>query len=206
MKKQPDFAALFLRHFGDVPTRVTYQVRQDSNRFHDLVFLISLIHDARFKREDVSLRGKRLSIPIERDCWELGTVQRPNGAELHLAQAWMTISPVLEIEWRFEHAAQFAPDTELWIQEIWLDRRATRADDTMPVIIKGFTWECVLTVHEPDLKIRLQDLETPHLYSAPKKDRAGMSAAPRKARGRASRAQRPAPLCGQDNDREDREG
>lgn len=39
MKRQPDFAELFQKHFGSSPSAVTYQVRQDSNRFHDLVFL-----------------------------------------------------------------------------------------------------------------------------------------------------------------------
>lgn len=171
MKKQPDFPELFRKHFGVKPSKVTYQVRQDSNRFHDLVFLNSLIHDARFKREQAVLRGKRLSISLERVCWELGTVENSDCAELHIAQARLTISPVLKIEWRFEEKTEFSSNTELWLQDIWLDRQATQADDTMPIVVNGFTWQCVLTVHEPDLKIRLQDLETPYLYSERKGDR-----------------------------------
>ena len=175
MKKQPDFAELFRNHFGDTPSKVTYQVRQDSNRFHDLVVLNSLIHDARFKRDQAVLRGKRLSISFERDCWELGTVEHSDCAELHIAQALLTLSPVLEIEWRFKHGTDFGSDTELWIQDIWLDRHATQEDDSMTVVINGFKWLCVITVRESELKIRLQDLETPYLYSQRTKDRAKSS-------------------------------
>ncbi len=170
MKKQPDFAELFQKHFGQTPAKVTYQVRQDSNRFHDLIFLNGLIHDARFKREEVILRDARLSIPIERDCWELPHVQHSDTrGEMYIAQARLTVSPVRAIEWRFEHKTEFSSDTELWIHDMWLNRQDTQADDIMPVVVNGFTWECVLTVYEPDLKIRLQDLETPYLRS--EKDR-----------------------------------
>ena len=170
MRKQPDFVELFRKHFGDTPSKVTYRVRQDSNRFHDLIFLTSLVHDARFNRKQVVLRGTRLVIPIERDCWELPHVQHSDtSGELHIARARLTISPVRHIEWQFQHKTDFSADTELWIQNVWIDRQATQADDTMPVVINGFTWKCILTVHEPDLTIRLQDLETPHLYS--EKDR-----------------------------------
>ena len=75
MKKQPDFRQLFYDYFGSNPKKVTYSIRTDSNRYHDLIFLKSLVHDARFKRNEIKLRGKRLIIPINRDCWELGFVK-----------------------------------------------------------------------------------------------------------------------------------
>jgi len=168
MKKQPDFADLFHKHFGDKPSKVTYVVRQDSNRFHDLIFLESLIHDARLKREQAVIRGTRLSMQIERDCWELDLIERADYAEFYIAQARLTISPVFDIEWRFEHRVEFSPDTELWINDIWLERQAMQENDVVPVVINGFAWQCILTVHEPELKIRLQDLETPYLRSEKK--------------------------------------
>jgi len=170
MKKQLNFVKLFYEHFGDTPNKVTYEVRQDSNRFHDLVFLNSLIHDARFKRESLRHRGKRLSIPIERDCWELHVQHSETSGELYIAQAQLVISPVVSIEWQFKHSVtwseeNFSPKDELWIQDIWIDRQSTQDDDNMPIIINGFTWQCNLTVLEPDLRIRLQDLECPYLHS-----------------------------------------
>ncbi len=159
--RQPNFAALWREHFGETPSRVTYEVRRDSNRFHDLVFLTSLIHDARFKRADVRLRGKRLTIPIERDCWEL--FQGAKRGEWYVAAARLTFLPVSRLQWQFEHEAKFGPKDELWIQEVWMDHHADPSQETARVTIYGFAWRCLLTVSCTGLRIRLQDLDMPHL-------------------------------------------
>ncbi|KPJ73000.1 MAG: hypothetical protein AMK72_11525 [Planctomycetes bacterium SM23_25] len=169
MKKQPDFQKLFFEYFGGKPKRVTYVVRRDSNCFHDLVFLASLLHDARLKRGEVRLRGKRLSIPINRDAWELFPVTCVGDArELYTADARLTISPVVRMEWRFDADVRFDPDFELWIDDVWMDRKLSaadpKADDIRTVMIEGFGWRCVLWVLDHDLKIRLQDLQVPHAY------------------------------------------
>jgi hypothetical protein len=71
MKPQPDFPKLFFEYFGTKPRKVLYEIRQGPCRFHDLVFLNSLIHDATFHRKDARLSSERLTIPVDRDCWEL---------------------------------------------------------------------------------------------------------------------------------------
>lgn len=173
MRKQPDFQKLFFSHFGDKPRKVTYTIREDSNRYHDLIFLSSLIHDARFRREAVKLRGKRLTIPINRDCWELGIVDHADSHELHCADARLDISLVVNIEWRFDHGSEFSPSAELWIEEFWLVRET---DETMKVTMGGFDWGSVITVRDEDLVIKLRDLEIPYLYSEKGNARADVTA------------------------------
>ena len=170
MKKQPDFKKLFYDHFGGTPQKVTYSVRSDSNRFHDMVFLNSLIHDSRFKREKIQQRGTRLIIPINRDCWEIPLVHRDKPSrhsELHIANAQLTIAPVLQIAWSYRHGIKFLNKTELWIQNIWLNRQDN--EETATLALNGFDWNCALTVNTDNLVIKLQDLEIPCLFSKKKK-------------------------------------
>lgn len=166
MKKQPDFKKLFYDHFGSTPQKVTYSVRSDSNRFHDMVFLSSLIHDSRFKIEEMRQRGKKIIIPINRDCWEIPRVryEKPSPhSELHIANAQLTIAPVLGITWTYRHGIKFSNKSELWIQNIWLNRQDNEEMGTLA--LNGFDWNCALIVNTDDLVIKLQDLEIPYLYS-----------------------------------------
>ena len=160
MRKQPDFHRLFHDYIGEVPRKVTYEVRQGPNQSHDLVLLGALIHDARFSPEDVRLRRNRLEIRIERDCWEFGLTAR---SECFVAAALLTIHPAIDIDWRFEHTIAFSPEARLEIQDVWFgDPR-----DGSQVIIDGvgFMWRCIVTVRERALAIRLKDLEVPRLWS-----------------------------------------
>jgi hypothetical protein len=113
MKKQPDFKQLFYNYFGSKPKKVNYVVRSDSNRYHDLIFLNSLIHDSRFKRNNTKVYGKKLIIQLNRDCWELGFVKQNNNSELHIANSQLTISPFIELEWRFHNGNSAEKKTEL---------------------------------------------------------------------------------------------
>ncbi len=164
MKMQPDFTKLFYSYFGNTPKKVTYEIRQGPNRYYDLIFLSSLIHDARFSHINIRFNRKRLTIPINRDCWELGFIEKEKSSELHIADAILTISPVVSIQWKFNHESDFTPKTELWIQDIWIDRQSIQDDDSMTIIINGFTWKCFLTVIDDNLKIKLRDLGVPHLF------------------------------------------
>jgi hypothetical protein len=154
MRRQPDFAGLFRKYFETGPAKVAYGVRRDSNRIHDVVFLGSLIHDARFRRSDVVLRSKRLVIPMDRDRWELG-IDTKTG--LYAVQSRLTVSPVTEIKWSFAHGWDFRPEDELMIEDIWISRQAVLRGDFVSVVLSGFTWECVLTVHETEMVLRLED-------------------------------------------------
>jgi hypothetical protein len=171
MKKQPDFGKLFREFFGEIPKRTTYQLRDGPGRIHDLVFLSSIIHDATFRQKDCILRGTRLTIPIERDCWEFLRSNDLN--ELHVARSRLILSPVNAILWSFRHGAAIAPDEQLWIDHVWLDDRSKNAYDRF--IISGSAWDCAITANECDLAVRLEDTETPYLRSQKQKSRASSS-------------------------------
>ena len=188
MRKQPDFGKVFRDYFGCVPRKITYEVRMDANLPHDLAFLSSLIHDARFKMTDVNLRGKRLTININRDCWELG-MDRPDGAlELYIADSRLSISKVLSLDWMFDGRPPVDNSTELWIRDI--SYTSDMIDSVTHSVISSFAMQC------PDLedrgfecprrlalnghfwsshitllddRIKLADKETPYLYSQGKK-------------------------------------
>jgi hypothetical protein len=171
MKEQPDFTKLFREFFGEIPKKATYHLRDGPNRIHDLVFLGSIIHDATFRQKDFLLRGTRLTIPIERDCWELLRSNELN--KLLVARSRLIVSPVNAIRWSFRHGAAIAPDDCLWIDHVWLDDRSKNPYDRL--IISGSAWDCAITANECDLAVRLEDAETPYLRSQNLKSRASSS-------------------------------
>jgi len=166
MKKQPNFQKLFFDHFNGPPKKVTYEVRQDSNRYHDLVFLSSLIHDARLKPSDVVQRKKQISISINRDCWELGIVKRNGSGELYIANSTLMISPIKSVQWHSQHKFKFDKE-ELWIGGIWLNRPSSNG--LRSLIIEGHGWDCEITLKDEDIRIVLEDIEVPYLFSERKR-------------------------------------
>ena len=162
MRKQPDFRQLFYNYFGQKPKKVTYSIRSDSNRYHDLIFLKSLIHDARFKHSDFKLRGKKLTINLNRDCWELGIVELQKQSELYIANSRLSISPVYDLEWRFQNNYEINPEDELWIHSILIERESY---DILKVVLDGDSWSLHMKASDDDFKMRVQDLEVPYLYS-----------------------------------------
>lgn len=162
--KQPDFQKLFFDYFGSVPRKVAYTVRQDSNRYHDLVFLSSLTHDARFKMAHVILSGQRLALAINRDCWELG-IEHDGITGLYVADSALVISPVISLEWRTPHGCKME-EQEFWITSIWLSQ--SDDEELRDLVIEGLEWSCVVKLRDENIKIRLMDKVTPVLHSAVK--------------------------------------
>lgn len=96
--KQPDFQGLFFEHLGGKPRKQRYELRfGTSNLYHDVIFLSSLIHDARFKMDNIRTRGHRLYIDLERDTWELGM------EPLNYCKSRLTICGVVGTELRDEN-------------------------------------------------------------------------------------------------------
>ena len=189
MRQQPDFQRLFSDYFGSVPKRITYEVRQDANSHHDMAFLSGLIHDARFKLPDVNLRGTRLTIDLNRDCWELGYRSKNGVSELHIANSRLTITSVADLEWRFQYSPDMDGSSELWIMNICYSsdelpsvartvaesvrlQNPKIKDDfvfSFPdrVTLNGWFWS--LQIALIDAKIKLSDKEMPYLFSERKK-------------------------------------
>ena len=65
---QPDFGAAFHRRDTDP---VAYAVRNDENKFHDLFYISSYLHESLFRVSDITGSGKRVVIPVCRIRWEL---------------------------------------------------------------------------------------------------------------------------------------
>ena len=149
---QPDFTALFFETFTKMPKPIVYEVRRDANRTHDMHFLSSLIHDARFRKADIVEDGQALTFRLDRDRWELFT---PGSKELFSVPSTLTIGPVLSQEWSFKEGVE--PD-ELWIYGIHVTPSIPESD-SLVVDVCGDFWRLALTLGEADLQIRLKDAE-----------------------------------------------
>jgi hypothetical protein len=157
---QPDFQAIFFDHFGSKPSRHRYELRfGTSNLHHDVIFLGSLIHDARFTRSGIQLRKDKIKIPIERDTWEVGTLVRENAPELHYCKSELKLIGVKSVEWRFAGTV-VAENDELWISDLSLTKSIQR-EDCYELMIGGREWEVLFVLEEDIASVMLHDKETP---------------------------------------------
>ncbi len=161
--KQPDFTKLFFDHFGGIPKKVQYEVRTGPYQIHDLIFLTSLIHDARFYPRDIKVRGSRMTIPIERDCWEIPLSDRH---ELHIAKSKLLFSSVADISWSMGNINEFKCDQELLIDFLYFNKDyRSHSKDRFTCYLSGHDWLLQFTLEKDDFKTKLQDQEVPYLYS-----------------------------------------
>jgi hypothetical protein len=159
---QPDFSALFRRN---TVTPLHFHVRNGASFVHDVQFLSSYLHDARFTPKDITKRGKTLSLIVERDCWELGFIQNSRSSELHTAKSRLRITPVSAFHW--ETSDEEKPRRELWIESIYLGASHWETPEETELVISAphGGWKLRVSVADDYGDIRLDDLETPHLYS-----------------------------------------
>ena len=92
---QPDFGSHF--HLA-APRSISYVLRPHPNLCHDIVYLSSYLHDARFRRAAVRVSGDTLTIDVKRDTWEL----YQKTGRLKSVPSRLTIKPVSKIEWQFD--------------------------------------------------------------------------------------------------------
>lgn len=170
--RQPDFSRLFRETFAGSPKKISYEVRTNgSNMYHDVVFLSSLVHDARFRLADIRLKRRRLTIPLERDCWEIPFAEAGGALEPHVARAELVIEPVVKSEWMSdplrdpERSGHPTGDGEEWLLYFWMERPSFDDSDTGQVIIKCAHSKWTLTVAKEGMIVRLRDLEVPYLHS-----------------------------------------
>ena len=157
---QPDFQAIFFDYFDNKPRRQHYELRfRTSNLHHDAIFFASLIHDALFSRSSVQHRKNKVSIIIERDTWEVGTLVREGAPELHYCKSELQIKGVRSIEWRFTGAVA-AENDELWIHYFTLTHSKQQAD-FYEVVIGGVNWKLIFVLEEDHASIILRDKGLP---------------------------------------------
>ncbi len=163
--KQPDFKKLFQDLAGGRPQKINYKIRTDSNLFHDMIFLDSLIHDSRFKIGQIRHVGKKITIPIERDCWELSPEEHGNSLELYITNSSLVISPVYDVTWSIKETKTVVDNEILWISSIWLSKKISKNDeDYRELEISGHNWSLTMVIRE-EFSIYLRDLQEPYLYS-----------------------------------------
>ena len=159
---QPDFSALFRR---DAVAPLHFRVRHGVSAVHDVHFLDSYLHDARFTADAVARRGKKVTILLQRDCWEFGYTEHARSLELHVAKSRLTISPVSGLRW--ETTEILPPARELWIQSIYLGAAHWETTGASELVLSAphGGWKLVISIADDDADIRLDDQETPYLHS-----------------------------------------
>ncbi|MCP4902370.1 MAG: hypothetical protein GY906_35835 [bacterium] len=136
--KQPDFTEIYHSTFGSTPRRVDYSIRFGTpNSPHDIQFLSSLVHDATIDKDRVLLRGQRLTVPIIRECWEFGLIDREDYLEPYVSPAMLSLFPVEEYEWRFKTGDYPLQDGELMIQSVYLGEDFWGARSGFTVVVAG---------------------------------------------------------------------
>lgn len=159
---QPDFSALFRK---ETIAPLHFRIRNGASAVHDVQFLSSYLHDARFTPDAVSKRGKKLMIALKRDCWEFGYTDHKRSVELHIAKARLTISPVSSFLWEF--FGVIPPERELWIESIYLGAAHWETGGASEIVLSAphGGWKLTISIADDFGDIRLDDLETPYLHS-----------------------------------------
>lgn len=158
--KQPDFGSFFHR---TTPVKIKYQLRFNENLFHDMVYLTSYIHDSCFKTSSIKHTRKRIIIPIERDCWELG-FDTPRG--LVTTASKLTFFPVED----FSLTMQGFPDQQMtgndaedkfWISEIFICDDYYENNEDFHIVIKTINLRLKIHLKSDSPLVKLEDLTIP---------------------------------------------
>jgi len=159
-KLQPDFTKLFFDALGGDPAPIRYPLRQGPCLLHDVAFLSSLLHDARVYNPRADAGDGKLDVRFNRDCWELGFVEKANSSELHIADCVLRFRGVQSVEWITSTQVD-----EPWLSHVWVTD-GYRNDSQFTFYLKGEDWQCDIDLDADDWSIILEDTESPYLWSA----------------------------------------
>ncbi len=148
-----------------------FRVRDGECYVHDVHFLDGYLHDARMCPAAATMRGKKLVIELERDCWEFGYTQHPDCLELHVARSCLSITPVSRLRWETASPKDFGK--EFWIESVYVGPCHWEAAGSSELVINAphGRWRLCISIADEFGDIRLNDLEVPYLYSARKAER-----------------------------------
>lgn len=157
-KTPPDFTKIFFKSLGGAPAAITYPVRRGGNTLHDVVFLSSILHDARVLNPKAQPSNRRLDVQFNRDCWELGMRQAEASSVLHVVDSVLSFTGVIAVEWR----GQAILNAEPWLDHCWIDRhyRDYGAVEFTFFLI-GDGWQCDIRLSMDDWGIEMQDQGVP---------------------------------------------
>ena len=161
--KQPDFTLIFKETFGTKPRPVVYEIRPYASFLHDLAFVSGLIHDARIIPSKLIKTDSCITMPINRDCWELGYTEHAKSVELHMVNSEIRFDGVVSNDF---HNIDSKSNEEYWIDFIWASEEFRfHSSDSFELTIGGNEWKIGIKLSKEDFKILLNDIETPYLYS-----------------------------------------
>ena len=163
IRPQPDFQALFFAHFGRTPRPHRYEVRfGTSNVYHDVIFLDSLVHDARLSRGSVRRQGRTVTIRLKRETWEVGTLVLKGAPALHQVGSSLKIKGVERVVWHFADSR-----SRVW-KELSLrgaHLQPPSESEAYEFVLDGYRWQLRLRLKEYHAGIVLQDTGAPRRYS-----------------------------------------
>ena len=162
VKHQPDFSNTFFQTFGGAPTPVSYEIRE-IGFLHDIAFLTALTHDARLLNPNAEPENGGLTLRLNRDCWEYGFTRIQQSQELHIADTLIQLGGVVSCAWEIGELKTDEP----WIDYTWICREFRDHDSkTFKFLTVGENWRLDVVMDREEWSIKLDDQETPHLWSA----------------------------------------
>lgn len=145
--------------FAGTPKKIRYEVRLGSELF-DIHILSGLVHDASFTYKDIMFQNEKLTIPIERLCWEQND---------YVTHSMLTFKTVKDMKWTFFRPHVPDPDASLEINYFHLGKRLSDTDERFSFTICGHRWELEFSLENSvHYSIILRDLEVPHAYTSDK--------------------------------------
>jgi hypothetical protein len=129
----PDFGKYF-RTKSRSP--IDFVCRDAPNLLHDMIFLRSYIHDAKFEIGSVRLNGETLHIPMQRDRWE----RYKASGNLESIAAQLVISRVLTIKWESVTKERRRRDSshQFFVRDVYLGESYWDQSDKGEIVIAGF--------------------------------------------------------------------
>lgn len=121
-----DFTTLFAKQTIE---RLDFRTRRDVNYKHEIIFLSSYLHDARFRPADLEQKDGVLRFALERDCWEFYT-------RIHrVGDALLSVPSVLEISGVDDCLWSKAPaESEISIRSVFIGERQHLEQDTAHLV------------------------------------------------------------------------
>ncbi len=122
-----DFTTLFAKKTVE---RLDFATRRDVNYEHEIIFLSSYLHDARFRRSEVEQTNRTMRILLERDCWEFYTRIHRTSDALLFTPSVLEISGIDEFRWSKDPG-----DAELSIRSLFIGERQHLEQEAAHLVI-----------------------------------------------------------------------
>ena len=132
-----------------------------SNVYHDVIFLDSLVHDARLSRASVRRQGRTVTIRLDRETWEVGTLVLKGAPALHHVRSLLRVRGVERLGWHFANS-RAKTWGELSLRGAYLQPPSD--SEAYEFVLDGYRWQLRLRLTEYQAGIVLEDMGTPRRH------------------------------------------